>query len=237
MGGHASARLERPAGVGRDAALWITRSYFAWIKPRFPSGFRVCIWVDPVTGRRWPKERPDVSVRSWPVTENPGPPGAGDGDQGSTEPDEEVAVATLSPETSVYVERQVGSSRPSSCSPRNKDRPIARDAYLARYLGYLLDGAHLVLIDVHRRPLGFSFPERIVAELQLNQPAFAPPLAVSYRVGEPAPGGSRLLAIWRRPLTVGSTLPRIPLPITPEDSLTLDLDLTYSRAAEDAYLT
>jgi hypothetical protein len=35
-------------------------------------------------------------------------------------------------------------------SPRNKDRPFARTAYLARYLGYLLDGANRVLIDVHR---------------------------------------------------------------------------------------
>ena len=86
-------------------------------------------------------------------------------------------------------------------SPRNKDRPAARSAYLARYLGYLIDGANLVVIDVHRRPGGFSFADQIAAGLQIEQPSVPPPMAVSYRVGEPAAAGGRLLAIWRRPLT------------------------------------
>ena len=114
--------------------------------------------------------------------------------------------------------------------------PVFLDAYLARYLGYLLEGAHLVVIDVHRRPLGFSFADRIAGELHLTQPSFVPPLAVSYRVGERAAGGGRILAIWRRPLTVGQALPSIPLPLTPEQEVVLDLDQTYARAAEDAYL-
>jgi hypothetical protein len=122
-------------------------------------------------------------------------------------------------------------------SPRNKDRPIARSAFLARYLGYLLDGANLVLIDVHRRPLGFSFPDRIAAEMQLERPPLLPPMAASYRVGEPAATGGRLLAIWRRPLTVAGVLPPIQLPLTAEQAVTLDLEQTYTRAAEDAYLS
>ena len=153
-------------------------------------------------------------------------------------PDEEIAVATLDPETAVYVERQGRLiAAVELISPRNKDRPIARSAYLARYLGYLLEGAHLVLIDVHRRPVGFSFADHIATELHLHQPAVLPPMAVSYRVGEPAATGGRLLAIWRRPMTVGETLPPIPLPLTPEQDVTLDLEQTYARAAEDAYQT
>jgi Protein of unknown function (DUF4058) len=120
-------------------------------------------------------------------------------------------------------------------SPRNKDRPIARSAYLARYLGYLLDGAHLVLIDVHRRPVGFSFADQIAAELHLKQPSILPPMAVSYRVGEPAAEGGRLLAIWRRTMVVGEELPSIPVPLTSEQEVTLNLDQTYAGAAEDAY--
>ena len=154
------------------------------------------------------------------------------------EPDEEIAVATLDPETAVYVERQGRLiAAVELISPRNKDRPIARSAYLARYLGYLLEGAHLVLIDVHRRPAGFSFADHIATELHLQQPSVLPPMAVSYRVGEPAATGGRLLAIWRRPMTVGDTLPAIPLPLTPEQEVTLDLDQTYAKAAEDAYQT
>jgi hypothetical protein len=138
----------------------------------------------------------------------------------------------------VYVERQGRLiAAVEVISPRNKDRPIARSAYLARYVGYLLEGANLVLIDVHRRPAGHSFADLIAAQLQLVQPPVPPPLAVSYRVGEPAPSGGRLLAIWRRPLSVDSPLPTIPLPLTPEQAVTIDLERTYSQAAADAYLS
>jgi hypothetical protein len=55
-------------------------------------------------------------------------------------------------------------------------------------------------------------------------------------VGEPAATGGRLLAIWRRPLTVGAALPTVPLPLTVEVAIPLDLEQTYAKAAEDAYL-
>ena len=64
----------------------------------------------------------------------------------------------------------------------------------------------------------------------------APTLAISYRVGERAATGGRILAIWRRPLAVGKPLPLLPLPITLEVTVTVDLETTYARAAADAYL-
>jgi hypothetical protein len=207
--------------------LWITE-LFRWIKPRLPMGFRVSIGSAPLLAVGAPAERPDVAVRSWPVATEETP----------VEPDEEIAVATMDPETAVFVERQGRLiAAVEVISPRNKDRPIARSAYLARYLGYLLDGAHLTLIDVHRRPQGFSFADRIAAELHLEQPSVPPPMAVSYRVGEPAASGGRLLAIWRRPLAVGAALPTIPLPLSVEQAVAIDLDQTYGRAATDAYLS
>jgi hypothetical protein len=147
-------------------------------------------------------------------------------------------VAAIDPGTSLYVEsrgRLVAALE--LVSPRNKDRPVARTAYLARYLGYLLEGVHLLLVDVHRRPLAFSFADRIAQELQIRQPPLPPPLAVGYRVGEPAATGGRLLAIWRRPLTVGAALPRLRLPLTVDSAVPVDLEQTYARAAADAYLT
>jgi hypothetical protein len=71
----------------------------------------------------------------------------------------------------------------------------------------------------------------------LRQPACPPPLAVSYRVGEPAATGGRLLAIWRRPLTVGAPLPTMPLPLGVDMRVQVDLEETYNRAAADAYLS
>lgn len=38
-------------------------------------------------------------------------------------------------------------------------------------------------------------------------------------------------------MTVGETLPPTPLSLTPDKEVTLDLDQTYCRAAEDAYQT
>ncbi|MGE5756519.1 MAG: DUF4058 family protein [Planctomycetaceae bacterium] len=228
-----------PAGWEGMHHLWITE-LLRWVKPRLPIGYRAYIGSAPLLAVGAPVERPDVGVRSWSIEARRGSAGPvpDETDTGPVEPDEEVAVATLNPETAVYVERQGRLiAAVEVISPRNKDRPIARSAYLTRYLGYLLDGAHLVLIDVHRRPPGFSFADRIAAELHLEQPSVPPPMAVSYRVGEPAATGGRLLAIWRRPLAVGAALPTIPLPLTVEQSVPLDLEQTYARAASDAYLS
>ena len=219
--------------------LWITE-LLRWVKPRLPVGYRAYIGSAPLLAVGAPVDRPDVGVRSWSpaeATRLSGPPVA-ETNIDPAEPDEEIAVATLDPETAVYVERQGRLiAAVELISPRNKHRPITRSAYVTRYLGYLLEGAHLVLIDVHRRPVGFSFADQIAAELQLEQPSVLPPMAVSYRVGEPAATGGRLLAIWPRPMTLGHTLPTIPLPLTSEQVVTLDLDQTYARAAEDAYQT
>jgi hypothetical protein len=96
---------------------------------------------------------------------------------------------------------------------------------------------NLVLIDVDRWPLAFFFADRIAEELNLAQPPCPPPLAISDCVGEPAASDGRLLALWRRPLTVGAPLPNLPLPLTVAQAISLDLEHTYTRAAADVYLT
>ena len=71
-------------------------------------------------------------------------------------------------------------------SPRNKDRPSAREQYTNRYLGYLGQGIHLLLVDVHARPQGFSFADAITTSLGLELPPLPPPFAAAYRVGSAA---------------------------------------------------
>jgi hypothetical protein len=210
--------------------LWITEM-LRWIKPRLPSGYRVYIGSAPAVAIGAPPGKPDVGVRQWPDEPTSASASAAE------EPDEEVAVALLEPEASLLVEsrgRLVAALE--LVSPRNKDRPVARAGYLARYVGYLLEGVHLLLVDVHPRPSEFSFADRIAQELQIRQPPCPPPMAVSYRVGEPAATGGRNLALWRRPLTAGAPLPSAVLPLTVEAAVTVDLDQTYRRAVEDAYL-
>jgi hypothetical protein len=221
--------------------LWITE-LLRWVKPGLPDGYRAYLGAAPTVAVGAPPERLDVGVRQWseePASGSDSPaPQAAATQEAQAEPDEEIAVATLDPSTALYVERQGRLvAAVELVSPRNKDRPVARATYTARYVGYLLEGVHLLLVDVYRRPLAFSFADRIAQELQIRQPACPPPLAVSYRVGEPAATGGRLLAIWRQPLTVGAPLPTLPLPITVDVAVPVDLEQTYNRAAADAYLT
>lgn len=121
-------------------------------------------------------------------------------------------------------------------SPRNKDRPSVREQYGSRYLGYLRGGVHTLIVDVHRRPLNFSFPQLIATELGEPLPNPVAPCAVSYRVGAAAATGGRMLAAWRHDLTAGEPLPSVPLALTLDDAVMVDLEGTYSRAATDSYL-
>ena len=216
--------------------LWMTE-LLRWVKPRLPSGYRAYLGTTP-TLAVGPAivERPDTSVRRTPddPADQSNPPPKGE----PSEPDVEIATATLDPQTALFVEAEGWLvAAVEIISPRNKDRPAARDTYTRRYLSYLMNGAHLMLIDVLPRPRRFSFADRIAAELAIpNQPPLPAPMAVSYRVGDPAPEGGRFLAIWRRPLTVGQPLPTIPLPINLDQSVPVDLEQTYTRAAADAYL-
>jgi Protein of unknown function (DUF4058) len=229
-----------PGGWEGLRHLWITE-LLRWVKPRLPEGYRAYIGSAPLLAVGAPSERPDVGVRAWtaePATATDARAVEGGIEGDPSEPDLEVAVATIDPGTALFVESQGRLiTAVELISPRNKDRPVARAAYLSRYLGYLLDAVNLVLIDVHRRPLAFSFADRIAEELGLAQPSCPPPMAISYRVGEPAPSGGRLLALWRRPLTFGAALPWLPLPLTVEQAISIDLEHTYALAAADAYLT
>lgn len=218
--------------------LWITE-LLRWVKPRLPEGYRAYIGVAPTLAVGAPVERPDVGVRRWAEQVQPAGASAAPSASGTNvaEPDEEIAVATLDQGTAVFVEHQGRLvAAVELISPRNKDRPVARSTYVARYLSYLLEGAHLLLVDVHRRPLEFSFADEIARELQMSQPSLPAPCAMSYRVGEPAASGGRILGIWRRPLIVDQPLPVLPLPITLEIGIPIDLEATYVRAASDAYL-
>ena len=93
-----------------------------------------------------------------------------------------------------------------------------------------------MLVDVHRRPLGFSFANQIARELALDEPDLPAPAAVAYRVVEPAAQGGHCLGIWRRPLQVGAPLPTLPLVLNVGQAVEIDLEATYARAAADAYL-
>lgn len=214
--------------------LWIAE-LLRHVKRELPTGFRAYLGTGPALAIGAPPARPDLAVRSHvDVTVTASSPGPSH----DLEPDTEVAVAALDAAPSLYVERDRKLiAAVEIVSPRNKDRPVARTTYQGRYLAYLMEGVHLLLVDVHRRPAGFSFADAIAQDLTIeNQPSLPAPLAASYRVGEPAATGGHLLAIWRRPLTVGQPLPTLPLSLGVGASVPVDLEQTYQNAAADAYL-
>lgn len=220
--------------------LWIA-DLLRWVKPRLPEGYRAYIGAAPRVAVGAPAEQPDVGVHKThgqtPEKATNGPPRVNIAGAARMAPDQEIAVAVIDPESALFVEsHQRLVAAVELISPRNKDRPIARATYLARYAGYLLEGVHLLLIDVHPRPAGFSFAEQIAAQLQFTQESLPAPFAVSYRVGEPAATGGRILGIWRRALQAAQRLPVLPLPLSVDAEVPVDLEATYVAAAADAYL-
>jgi hypothetical protein len=213
------------------------------LKERLPEGYRSYLGAGPAVAIGAPPGRPDISVRSHRSADTGCEAIPANRAAGSTTarraPDVEVEVAALEIGPALYVERDgLVVAAIELVSPRNKDRPSARAVYTSRYAGYLIAGVNLMLVDLHRRPLGSSFADGIAAELAIaDQATLPPPMAVSYRVGEAGAIGGRLLAMWRDELSVGTSLPTLPLALTVDCQVDVDLEATYSRATADAYLT
>ncbi|HEX4610170.1 MAG TPA: DUF4058 family protein [Urbifossiella sp.] len=224
---------DRPGWEGLHI-FWMTEIARA-LRSELPPGYRAVIGSSPLVAVGAVPVKPDVAVTNgtaaYPLT-NP------TSSAPAPEPDVEVAVAMLEEDTSVQVEQDGRLvAVVELVSPRNKDRPTAREQYAARYLGYLRGGVHVLLADVHRRPIGFSFPQLIAASLGQQLPATAAPSAVSYRVGAPAATGGRMLGVWQHPLALGQPLPTLPLALRGETFVMIDLESTYSRAAADSYVS
>ncbi len=211
-----------------------------WVQPRLPEGYRAYLGGVPALTVAAGDGRPDVSVRRW---EQEPPTTASNVSAATTviEPDLETRAAVrLDPQPAVHVDlggRLIAAIE--LVSPRNKDRAAAKATYASRYLGYLRLGVHLMLVDVLPRPRGFSFADTVAADLGLDVPSLPPPFAAVYRVGEVVPAGDELgslVGVWRRPLSVGQPLPPLPLPLSVHHSVVVDLEETYRRAAQRAYL-
>jgi hypothetical protein len=221
--------------------LWIVE-LFRWIKARLPAGYRAGLGTVPALTIGSPPLHPDGNVQhrhEQPAAVESGPSLDPTSDHGVTwQPDVELEVLTLDPSKVVQVTRQGRLiAVVELISPRNKDRREACTLAQSRYLGYLIHGVHLLLVDVHPQPVAFSFADTLAEALGISQPRCPALLAISYRVSDLAPGGGRMLAIGQRPLTVDAPLPAMWLPLTVDRAVPVDLEDTYTKATADAYLT
>jgi hypothetical protein len=216
--------------------LWINALLF-WTQDRLPPGYRAYLGSVPGVSIGAEPGRPDVGVRTW-QSQGGESPAQSDVLVAAPQPDFKT-VALLHPEprpaVHVFREGQLVAAI-ELVSPRNKDRPSSREFYRNRYLSYLWSGVHLMLVDVHRRPVGFSFVEAMAAEAECQFPVGLPPHVVSWNTGGPTPEGGQFLDGWYRSLTAGEPLPTLPLALTAERFLLIDLERTYGEATRRAYL-
>jgi hypothetical protein len=119
-------------------------------------------------------------------------------------------------------------------SPRNKDRPQARQAFAVKCVGYLQQGSSVVLVDTvttRRAELNAA----ILSLLGIDTAIFALPSnlsAVSYRaVGREEE--TQQLRLWPASLALGQPLPTLPLWIAEDFSVPLDLEASYQATCTD----
>ena len=116
-------------------------------------------------------------------------------------------------------------------SPRNKDRPRARRAFVAKCAGHLESGRGLVIVDVVTNRRADLHAELLAYMGAAAEPGEGGLMMAAYRA-EGREQSGRLLA-WTVPLAVGRPLPTLPLWLSDELAVPLDLEASHSAACGD----
>src|SRR5262249_54652364 len=118
-------------------------------------------------------------------------------------------------------------------SPRNKDRPRARQAFAIKCVAYLQQGSSVVVVDTvttRRADLNAAILSLLGVEAST-----APPSGLS--AGSPRAVGrdeeTQQLLLWPAPLALGQPLPTLPLWIASDFSVPLDLEASYQATCTD----
>ena len=115
-------------------------------------------------------------------------------------------------------------------SPANKDRESHRRAFAAKCAGYLAQGVGLVVVDVvtTRQANLHALVMGLLGQTTTGLPGDADLYAVAYRpiVRDEA----ELIEVWPEPLAVGRPLPTLPLSLSAELCVPIDLEATYTAA-------
>ena len=119
-------------------------------------------------------------------------------------------------------------------SPANKDRPENRRAFAAKCAALLREGVSVAIVDVVTTRQ-FNLYNDLLDLLGLTSPVSAaspPPIyAVACRWQHSGEGGR--WRSWGYDLTVGSALPTLPVWLSDDFAVPLDLEATYEHACRD----
>jgi hypothetical protein len=123
-------------------------------------------------------------------------------------------------------------------SPGNKDRPAERTAFATKCASYLYQGISLIIVDIvtnRRANLHNEILRLMQAAEFLQLPAESNLYAVAYRPMRRRRGDE--IDIWRSPLTLGKTLPTLPLGLDADLVIPVDFEATYAEACFRKRLT
>ncbi len=116
-------------------------------------------------------------------------------------------------------------------SPRNKDRPESRPAFVHKCASYLYQGISLILVDVvtdRHAQFHNDLLREINAAAELLQPPEVRLYAAAYH---PVRRGQREeIDVWPAALALGAPLPVLPLALNADLVLPVDLEATYAHA-------
>jgi hypothetical protein len=122
-------------------------------------------------------------------------------------------------------------------SPRNKDRPEARQAFAAKCSSYLQVGIGLVIVDVVTERLA-NLHDELMALLGQPETACFPAevqlYTAAYRPARRKAGDQ--IDCWPVPLSLGNPLPTMPLALRGGPTLPLELETTYTEACRRSRL-
>jgi hypothetical protein len=179
----------------------------------------------------------EIDVAAFAESERSG--GTASGDVAAWAPPRPIASAPLTFQDPDVFEVQVLSEAEGPrlvaaielVSPANKDRPANRRMFAVKCASYLHSGVSVIIVDVVTERTGNLHQEVLdLLQVQLATPGSGAGelYAAAYRI-MPADDGLHL-ETWAYPLTVGGTLPTMPLWLQPELCLPLDLEATYHTA-------
>jgi hypothetical protein len=200
-----------------------------------PSGF--------VAGERsFSANHPEIDIATWETPAIASAPSGGNGSATATA----IAVYTvpesdhtavlrdeLVPSTDILIHDQYRTlvAVIELISPSNKDRPRERSTFAAKIGSYLMSGVCVVMLDVVTVKR-FNLHDSVCDMLELPEttamPGRPPTYAVSYR--PKTAEGAMSLDIWHRELVVGQQMPTMPLRLTGDMFVPLELEETYMDA-------
>jgi hypothetical protein len=122
-------------------------------------------------------------------------------------------------------------------SPANKDRPEHRNTFVAKCAVLLQKGVAVSIVDIvtirH-----FNLYAEVLAFLGHNDPTLSDPAPLIYATSCRWVKKEKrtLLEAWSHVLTIGQPLPTLPLWLTPDLVVRLDLEQSYEQACHDLWI-